>query len=175
MRISDALKQARLSQALHDNGFSVGSDTEVREIASAIVLETPYDEGTLLTSLTGWHGRQYVRPDGQGIGKVPTLIFVPPEQLQRYEATGAAMGVPREEVNAGTVEDWVDGIGRPASASSVLAFALAASFAALILKPAHGESGLSYLTSPDLSKGKTTSLLAALSLQRKAVPRWALR
>ena len=176
MRVSDALKHDRLSQALNDHGVVVGPDTGVRQIATTQIPAAPFDEGTLITCLTGWHERQYVRPDGKVLGEGKTLIFVPVDQLQRDAAFGIATGLPQEEFAAGSLADWIDGIGKPAAASSVLAFALAVSFAALLLKPARGESGLFHLTSNESSKGKTTSLLAALSVHRRAVhgsvPTW---
>lgn len=172
MRVGEAVKRERLASALYDNGFPVQAD-KVSSIVKQ-VSKARFDETTLLTSLTGWHERQYLRPDGEVIGTGPDLIFVSPDQLQYSLA--ATSGVPKHQVTSGAVEEWIRGIAEPSAASSVLTFSLATSFAALLLRPIGAESGLFHLTSPESSKGKSTSLLAALSVHRRAtrgeLPTW---
>lgn len=108
-------------------------------------------ERARLVNRLGWHGDAYLLPDEQ--------LGSQAEHLHFYEA-GAALP-PIEQ--AGTLEQWQDGVARYCVGNNRLAFVLSTAFAGPLLHLLGAESGGFHLYG-DSSGGKTTHLKAAASV-----------
>ncbi|THG81556.1 DUF927 domain-containing protein [Pseudomonas sp. A-1] len=108
-------------------------------------------ERARLVNRLGWHGDAYLLP-GEQLGSAA-------EHLHFYEA-GAALP-PIEQ--AGTLEDWQQGLARYCVGNHRLAFVMSTAFAGPLLHLLGAESGGFHLYG-DSSGGKTTHLKAAASV-----------
>ncbi len=108
-------------------------------------------ERARLVNRLGWHGDAYLLP-GEQLGSAA-------EHLHFYEA-GAALP-PIEQ--AGTLEDWQQGLARYCVGNHRLAFVVSTAFAGPLLHLLGAESGGFHLYG-DSSGGKTTHLKAAASV-----------
>ncbi|SEJ33084.1 Uncharcterized protein, DUF927 family [Azotobacter beijerinckii] len=108
-------------------------------------------ERARLVNRLGWHGDAYLLPDEQ--------LGSQAEHLHFYEG-GAALP-PIEQ--AGTLEQWQDGVARYCVDNNRLAFVVSAAFAGPLLHLLRAESGGFHLYG-DSSGGKTTHLKAAASV-----------
>ena len=106
-----------------------------------------------LTAVTcgGWHGMNFVLPDGTVFGDV-NLILRP--ELVRADLSCASRG---------SVQDWQDQVARYAVGNSRIAFFLAAGFAGPLLEFISEPSGGLHLFGPSRI-GKTTAAVCAASV-----------
>ncbi|MDP7333409.1 MAG: DUF927 domain-containing protein [SAR324 cluster bacterium] len=101
----------------------------------------------------GWHGRQFVLPNGEVIGpdhEEPLLL------MERFTIKTAFK-------ICGSLEEWQEHVALPCKENSRLLFALSASFAAALLEPLVMESG-GFNFRGDSSQGKTALLDVAGSV-----------
>ena len=101
----------------------------------------------------GWHGRQFVLPNGEVIGpdnEEPLLL------MERF-TNKTAFKI------CGSLEEWQEHVALPCKENSRLLFALSASFAAALLEPLVMESG-GFNFRGDSSQGKTALLDVAGSV-----------
>jgi putative DNA primase/helicase len=137
--------------------FRLGFELEPRRDAKAWLLEyliTSDPEGRArCVSRVGWHGENYVLPDGP-IGSKEACEQV---ILQTAEKPDHAFNV------SGTLQDWQTEVAAPALGNSRLLLAISAGFAAPLLALA-GDDGGGFHLSGGSSIGKSTALIVAGSV-----------
>lgn len=158
---SDASTPPRLRNALMDAGIPHLS-TEDWKLIHKRVSSAPMSENAQVVTHAGWHGRQFVRPDGRIFGRGTKLILHPDYQM------------PTDAITSGKLNRWKEGIATPAKFSSSIAFSIGVGFAACLLgRLPNIKSGIFHLFGPS-SQGKTTAVRVAnsVSLNGDAYETW---
>jgi len=103
----------------------------------------------LAASRIGWNGTVFVLPD-RAIGGEEVV----------FQSAAAVRAAIRE---AGTLDQWREGVARPVAGNSRLVLSISAAFAATLLGPLGLDGSILHLRGPS-STGKTTALLVAGSV-----------
>lgn len=101
----------------------------------------------------GWHGRQFVLPNGEIIGPDSGESLLLMERFKIETAFKAR----------GTLKEWQEHVAKPCTGNSRLLFAVSAAFASALLEPLSMESG-GFNFRGDSSQGKTALLDVAGSV-----------
>lgn len=148
---SDASTPLRLRNALMDAGIPHLSPKDWKPIHESVV-SAPMSENAQVVTRAGWHGRQFVRPDGRIFGRGTKLILHPDYQM------------PTDAITSGKLNRWKHGVATPARFSSSIAFSIGVGFAACLLgRVPNVKSGIFHLFGPS-SQGKTTAIRVANSV-----------
>lgn len=158
---SDAYTLTSLRSALVDAGIPYFSPKEWTRF-HRVVSSAQMNEHAQVVTRAGWHGRQFVRPDGRILGHGTKLILHPDYRL------------PTNAITRGKLDRWKDGIAVPARFASSIAFSIGVGFAACLLgRVSEVKSGIFHLYGPS-SQGKTTAIRVAnsVSLNGDAYETW---
>ena len=112
-----------------------------------------------LVDSLGWNGGAFVLPTGETIGEA--------EEVVRF--SGEVPGV-RNKATSGTLEGWQDGVARPAVGNPYLAFCIASAFAGPLLALVSPDGGGGFHLQGRSSQGKSTGLVAAMSVWGNPLP-----
>jgi len=105
----------------------------------------------LLVRQIGWHHGQYVLPDHSfGTPKAEPVILDPAIETSKFSTSGS-------------LQEWIDNVGKMCSGNSRLLFAVSGAFAGPLLKLAGEGSAIMHLRGASTG-GKTTALKAASSV-----------
>ncbi|WP_429497443.1 DUF927 domain-containing protein [Robbsia andropogonis] len=141
-------------------GLEIAPSAKARnKLAEYVISAKPKARGRCVTR-TGWHGGVFVFPD-RTVGTSTERVI--------YQAET----VTRAYTQAGTLEDWQQGVARYCSGNSRLLVAVSMAFAGMMLQSSGQESGGLNIVG-DSSTGKTTALRAACSVfgGRDYMQRW---
>lgn len=147
----EASNKSKLRTALMDAGIP-HQTTQQWNLICQQIWSAPVSENAQVVSKTGWHGRQFVRPDGRVLGDGNKLVLHPNCRL------------PTSAVRNGNLDGWANSIAAPARSASSIAFTIGVAFAACLLGRVPGvQSGIFHLFGHS-SQGKTTGVRAANSV-----------
>jgi uncharacterized protein (DUF927 family) len=134
-----------LAQVLLGLGVRVNPNNAAKDrLAMWIQFQSP--ERIFVTSRVGWHGRSFVLPE--------QTIAPPGTDSVVYQG---GRGVAHRYYQKGTLEEWIENIGRLCIGNSRLIFAVALAFAGFLLRIIEQESGGFHYQGLS-SIGKTTLL-----------------
>lgn len=146
----------KFSALVVDNGYQLPNDRTVGKLIHQHLIESRPSEHRHIVHRIGWHGDAFVLPKDRRRDGDRIVLFRPPPAGRVGDFTVS-----------GTLEGWRDGVATPALASRRLMLAIAMAFAAPLLKFTDFDNCGVHLFGPS-SKGKTTCLLAAMSVSGKA-------
>lgn len=141
---------------LLNNGYDLPHDQALGRLLHQYLLNTGPTTRRLIVHRTGWRNADFLLPGNLVEDGNRTVTFHPP-------INGHAGNFEQ----SGTLEGWRDGVAAPALASSRLMLSIAMAFATPLLRFTDFDNCGIHLFGPS-SKGKTTCLLAARSVNGKA-------
>jgi putative DNA primase/helicase len=150
-----------IHQMLAGRGLFVSTRKRAKNKLSEYINASNPRQRAKIIKVSGWHENCFITESGI-IGEIPNelLIFQP-------DAEPTAVAVK------GTLQDWIENIGKPCIGNSRLILAVSAAFASILLKPCKRENfGLHFVGSS--SEGKSTALYVAASVfgSRKYLRSW---
>lgn len=146
---------------LLDAGFKVPSLKSKKEALLSYLGKALPPRRFVIVNRSGWYEGVYILANGELIGspgKVQ-IEYRPQEQNPDHRPL---------DVLGGTLAGWQEGVAEPARHSHRMMFAIAVGFSSMLLNLTDVESGLFHFFGAS-SKGKTISLLAALSVFQQAL------
>lgn len=154
----------RLIAGLRDNGALLPMDQQSRDAIIGGILAAIPDEPGLQAGRSGWHDNVFLYAEDPINGAANKIRL----------RDDIALKVSELGVTGGTLSRWQAKVARPAAKSTYVSFAIAAALAAPISGFAELDEGAVFNFHSKSSTGKTTALLAALSVAGKAkkLPDW---
>ncbi|HYD32282.1 MAG TPA: DUF927 domain-containing protein [Azospirillaceae bacterium] len=156
MQPADFRTWIRFRDLVLNHGYDLPHDPALGKIIHRRLVRNGPGERRLAVHRIGWHGSTFVLPGGRYEDGERIVVFQP-----------LPNGRVGNFASSGTLEGWREGVAIPALASSRLMLAIALAFAATLLRFTDFDNGGLHLFGPS-SKGKTTCLLAALSVKGAA-------
>ena len=156
MTPADFHSAAKWRTTLLNSGYNLPQDRSLIQLIHEHLIHSRPRLQRLLVHSVGWHGDTFVLPGIAASNNGVELAF--------HEAPNGRTAAFGER---GTLEGWKSGVAVPAAASSRLVLSIALAFAAPLLRFTNFDSCGLHLEG-ESSKGKTTCLLAATSVSRKA-------
>ena len=136
--------EAEVRQMLAAGGLRIAPGRKAREYLAAYLKVWPVDKHVRCVNRLGWHGEDYVLPDGV-LGEQEEVVFQSDSVLEpAFSARG-------------TVEDWRTNVAALAAGNTRLMFVACVAFAAPLLELVGAESGGFHLKG-ESSSGKTSAL-----------------
>ncbi len=155
---ADLHSPRKMARELRNRGCVLPSSKEAVESLIAKLAQMKPRKVLRILHKIGWHGRRFVLPDA-------TIPAGGKEELAFKALDSARVG---NFGTAGTLEGWKNGVAVPAACSSRCMFGIALAFAAPLL-PFSGVEGGGVHIEGESSRGKTTTLLVATSVNGDAV------
>ncbi|CAH1654887.1 MULTISPECIES: DUF927 domain-containing protein [unclassified Chelatococcus] len=151
--MSHRQQPSRVTNMLLDAGARLPTAPDQANEVVAKALRAAPTRLCRVTSRAGWVDDAFVLPFGT-VGKAePQIRFTP------SSSTGTALGA-----EGGGLAEWLDGLDEACDASDILIFAIAAAFAAPLLRFVPEREGAVFALLGPTSTGKTLALLAAASV-----------
>ncbi len=138
---------ASLTSTLFDSGLEINLDGQ-RHLLRYLNSRFP-KRVMLCVSRTGWHGDSYILPD-RCIGSAGAILQTENPVHNTFTIRG-------------TVDQWCDRIGIPATRNPIMVLSICAAFAGPLLKPLNMDGGGIHVCGPS-SVGKSTTLETARSV-----------
>ena len=140
---------------LASQGLNITTNSKQRSYLDTYIQDYPIHKRALCVDKLGWHGEQYILPDGAigGDGK----------QLIVYQSAHAINSTIAQQ---GTLEQWRDELCKPLADQSRFVFSIACTFAGQLLALLDDDGGGFHLLGSS-SMGKSLSLKLAASVWGK--------
>ena len=140
---------------LASQGLSITTNPKQRSYLDPYIQNYPVHKRALCVDKLGWHGEQYILPDGAIGGDGRQLIV--------YQSAHAINSTIAQQ---GTLEQWRDELCKPLAEQSRFVFSIACAFAGQLLEPLGSDSGGFHLLGSS-SMGKSLSLKVAAGVWGK--------
>ena len=137
---------------LASQGLNITTNPKQRSYLDTYIQEYPIHKRALCVDKLGWHGEQYILPDG--------AIGSDGKQLIVYQAAHAINSTIAQQ---GTLEQWRDELCKKLAEQSRFVFSIACAFAGQLLEPLGSDSGGFHFLGSS-SMGKSLSLKVAASV-----------
>ena len=137
---------------LASQGLNITTNSKQRSYLDIYIQDYPIHKRALCVDKLGWHGEQYVLPDG-AIGRDGKELIV-------YQSAHAINGNLSQQ---GTLAEWRDELCKPLAEQSRFVFSIACAFAGQLLEPL-GDDGGGFHILGSSSMGKSLSLKLAASV-----------
>jgi len=140
---------------LASQGLNITTNNKQRSYLDAYIQDYPIHKRALCVDKLGWHGEQYILPDGAigGDGK----------QLIVYQSAHAINSTLAQQ---GTLTEWRDELSQPLAGQSRFAFSIACAFAGQLLELLDDDGGGFHFLGSS-SMGKSLSLKTGSSVWGK--------
>ena len=140
---------------LASQGLSITTNSKQRSYLDTYIQDYPIHKRALCVDRLGWHGEQYILPDG--------AIGSDGKQLIVYQSAHAINSTIAQQ---GTLAQWRDELCKPLAEQSRFVFSIACAFAGQLLEPLGSDSGGFHLLGSS-SMGKSLSLKVAAGVWGK--------
>lgn len=140
---------------LASQGLNITTNPKQRSYLDAYIQKYPIHKRALCVDKLGWHGEQYILPDG--------AIGSDGKQLIVYQSAHAINSTIAQQ---GTLAQWRDELCKPLAEQSRFVFSIACAFAGQLLEPLGSDSGGFHLLGSS-SMGKSLSLKVAAGVWGK--------
>ena len=140
---------------LASQGLNITTNPKQRSYLDAYIQKYPIHKRALCVDKLGWHGEQYILPDG--------AIGSDGKQLIVYQSAHAINSTIAQQ---GTLEQWRDELCKPLAEQSRFVFSIACAFAGQLLEPLGSDGGGFHIIGSS-TMGKSLSLKTAASVWGK--------
>lgn len=140
---------------LASQGLNITTNPKQRSYLDTYIQEYPIHKRALCVDKLGWHGEQYILPDG--------AIGSDGKQLIVYRSAHAINSTIAQQ---GTLEQWRDELCKPLAEQSRFVFSIACAFAGQLLEPLGSDGGGFHIIGSS-TMGKSLSLKTAASVWGK--------
>ena len=140
---------------LASQGLNITTNPKQRSYLDTYIQEYPIHKRALCVDKLGWHGEQYILPDG--------AIGSDGKQLIVYQSAHAINSTITQQ---GTLEQWRDELCKPLAEQSRFVFSIACAFAGQLLEPLGSDGGGFHIIGSS-TMGKSLSLKTAASVWGK--------
>lgn len=137
---------------LASQGLSITTNGKQRSYLDTYIQDYPIHKRALCVDKLGWHGEQYILPDG--------AIGSDSKQLIVYQSAHAINSTIAQQ---GTLEQWRDELCKPLAEQSRFVFSIACAFAGQLLELLDDDGGGFHIVGSS-SMGKSLSLKVAASV-----------
>ena len=140
---------------LASQGLNITTNPKQRSYLDTYIQEYPIHKRALCVDKLGWHGEQYILPDG--------AIGSDGKQLIVYQSAHAINSTITQQ---GTLEQWRDELCKKLAEQSRFVFSIACAFAGQLLEPLGSDGGGFHIIGSS-TMGKSLSLKTAASVWGK--------
>ena len=137
---------------LASQGLSITTNGKQRSYLDTYIQDYPIHKRALCVDKLGWHGEQYILPDG--------AIGSDSKQLIVYQSAHAINSTIAQQ---GTLEQWRDELCKPLAEQSRFVFSIACAFAGQLLELLDDDGGGFHIVGSS-TMGKSLSLKVAASV-----------